>query len=156
MITNRHPVRGISILAVVAVCAAGGCLPIPYTVIQSPPIVGQLQRSNGSPIAGTRVILSGVYGDSTCTDAAAYTTTDSAGNFELPVTTRRMPYIVLGPHTYGSHFQVCIESAGTLSRAYEGDTYPSRPPYRGATLVLSCVAAPEPEPQNGARVSCAH
>lgn len=143
-----------SIVALITVLGAVGCLPIPHQVALSPPITGQVQRSDGTPVAGARVAVADALQDSTCANIAASTTTDSVGSFQLPATTRRVGVIWLAPHTPLSRFRVCVGTAGTFARVYEQDiwAYPARK--RRLPRTLQCVEAPMPESQDSTRVTC--
>lgn len=87
-----------------------GCfLPVPFNETASPPVVGFVRRSDGTPGVGWRVAVSDSYGDSTCAMARASAITDSAGRFDLPRTLVRRYGILLVPafESFGTSFTLC-------------------------------------------------
>ena len=146
MIPRSRLARVAPILAWAMVLGAAGCIPVRHSVTLAPPIVGQLQRSDGTPVAGVQVAVSTSSRDSTCASAAAITTTDSTGTFELPAITRR-EYILLIPVDRVFPYALCVGRADSLRIAYRGTGggYREQP-----THVLGCVQAPA----NGTRVRC--
>jgi hypothetical protein len=102
-----------------------GCfLPVPFNESGSPPLAGVVQRSDGRPWAGRRIAVSNTYDDSTCAEARAFATTDSAGRFELPRTIVRRRGILLFPafERFSNMFVLCgSTSADTALRGiYDG------------------------------------
>ena len=152
MITAKGFTRSIPLLALAAVLSVEGCIPVPRTITISPPIVGHLERPNGTPIAGARVVVSNEIEDPTCARPAASTITDAQGRFELPATTYRQPYIpVLGHLVYT--FRVCIGDADILHPVYQTSRVQGSNP-DPPTLVLSCVKTTMAERQDSTRVIC--
>ncbi len=151
---HRRLSRQLSLLMLAMALTATGCLPIPHRVALSPPILGQLQRSDGTPLAGAQVILSDASRDSTCAKVAASTTTDIEGRLALPATTRRRSILLVAPHTpAGSCFRVCVGSADALTCAYEQFIYPKLGRHRGPAYSLRCVQAQAS--QDSTHVTCA-
>ncbi|HJU69925.1 MAG TPA: hypothetical protein VJ650_16925 [Gemmatimonadaceae bacterium] len=102
-----------------------GCfLPLPFNENGSPPISGIVQRSDSRPDVGRRLAISSTYDDSTCSEARASATTDSAGRFALPHTLVRRRGILLIPpfERFWNSFTLCsATSTDTLMRRiYEG------------------------------------
>ena len=138
------------LVAFALLAGAAGCLPIPLTYTDSPSIVGQLARSDGTPLAGARIALSTAYEDSTCATPAAGTVTDSAGWFRLAATAHREPFIILLPIDRLRCYSVCGESEGALKQAYGTCLINERPPDR----VLRCTEWPPEGTREGTRLSC--
>jgi hypothetical protein len=61
-------------------------LPIPHTEQITPHVVGELRRSDGSPLVDTPVALTVWDHDTSCANAVIRRSTDSAGHFALPAT----------------------------------------------------------------------
>jgi hypothetical protein len=64
--------------------AIAGCLPIRYSYLELPEIVGVYRDSGGRPTQGSFAIAMGRLGDSTCTTTTLRATTDSNGLFRFP------------------------------------------------------------------------
>ena len=114
----KRGVRRVPRLLCGILLATQGCfLPVPYNETGSPPLVGFVRRSNGTPAMGWRVAVSTAYSDSTCSDARVTATTDSGGRFVLPRTLIRYRGILLFPafeRFGGNPFTLC-SSQGTDS-----------------------------------------
>lgn len=109
-------VRLASAATMAAVLGAQGCLPIPYTKRVSPAIDGVYRRSDETPVAGARMVLSTEYNDSTCATPAQSTTTDSDGRFAFASTTRRQSYVLLLPYDALYCYRVCGDTPAGVPR----------------------------------------
>ncbi|HET7464354.1 MAG TPA: carboxypeptidase-like regulatory domain-containing protein [Longimicrobium sp.] len=107
--------------AVLALLAAPGCLPIPWTMTLSPDIDGRFLDEAGQPVAGARVALSTASSDSTCANPALNATTDADGRFAFPARKQRQKFIILLPIDYFIAYRLCA-----------GDGPPFRPGYVGS------------------------
>jgi hypothetical protein len=98
-----------------AICAltfgAMGCwLPIHYREAGSPPLVGNVRRSDGSPAVGTRVAVTSDWRDATCDRAITRGATDSTGLFRLqPTIVERRGILLIPPiERFSTGYYVCV------------------------------------------------
>jgi hypothetical protein len=146
---HRTVICSFRIISGILVFATEGCLPIPRTVIVSPPIVGSYQRSDGAPLTGVQLFVAPYEDtDSLCVNALASTTTDSSGRFELPVVKRRVAFIALIPDQYAC-YQLCAGRPDS-SRIY----YACTNPFRTFQQLLTCMETLQLPSQNSIGILC--
>jgi hypothetical protein len=105
-----------------------GCLPIPYSYLELPEIVGVYRDSDGLPSQGRFAIAMGRLGDSTCTTATLEATTDANGVFRFPRQELRSKWTPLVPFdAVASEYSLCHQTDGGAREVYRGIALQSTP-----------------------------
>src|SRR6266516_768127 len=115
------PYRRVAPLLLLA-CTAACPVPIRHTETLSPPVVGVVHKSDGTPVVGAQIAVAYGYARSPCTRATSLATTDSTGSFRLVATHKDyrvvwvIPNLDRGPPSY----LLCVGAGDTLLPAYTG------------------------------------
>src|SRR5256885_2764090 len=106
----------IAAVLVLAPCLAGCPVPIRHTETLSPPVVGVLHKSDGTPVVGAQVAVAYGYASSPCTRATAQATTDSAGVFRLVATQKdyRVVWVIPNFDRAPPSYLLCVGAGDTL------------------------------------------
>jgi len=112
----------IAAVLVLAPCLAGCPVPIRHTETLSPPVVGVVHKSDGTPVVGAQVAVAYGYASSPCTRATAQATTDSAGVFRLVATQKdyRVVWVIPNFDRAPPSYLLCVGAGDTLLPAYNG------------------------------------
>src|SRR5688500_1451974 len=133
---RRHPImKGVAsipivprprisaMLALIALGAAGCILPVSYTHPASPAVIGWYRRSDGTPAAGARVVVTTDGDGRACRRPLGVGITDSAGVFQLApaMVQRRGVWLVPAFERFTNDYWICVSSADSvLFMAYRG------------------------------------
>jgi hypothetical protein len=141
-------------LTTVTLAIAGCILPVSYSEPGSPEVVGQLRRSDGTPAAGARIVVTADGDDAACGRPLGVGTTDADGVFRLAPTRvqRRGIWLVPAIEHFANTYWICVGVVDSLLHmAYRGATSLRGNP-ASATDSLTCL---EWAWQDSARVTCA-
>ncbi len=104
------------------VCLAGCPVPISHTETLSPPVVGVVHKSDGTPVVGAQVAVAYGYARTPCAQTTAHATTDSAGAFRLVATQKdyRVVWVIPNLDRFPPSYLLCVGAGDTLLPAYTG------------------------------------
>src|SRR5205809_377812 len=115
------PYRRVAPLLLLA-CTAACPVPISHTETLSPPVVGVVHKSDGTPVVGAQVAVAYGYARSPCTRATSLATTDSTGSFRLVATQKdyRVVWVIPNLDRFPPSYLLCVGAGDTLLPAYIG------------------------------------
>ena len=104
------------------ICTAGCPVPISHTETLSPPVVGVVRKSDGTPVVGAQIAVAYGYARSPCTRATSLATTDSTGAFRLVATQKdyRVVWVIPNLDRAPPSYLLCVGAGDTLWPAYTG------------------------------------
>ena len=113
--------RRLALLPLLA-CTAACPVPITHTETLSPPVVGVVHHSDGTPIVGALVGVAYGYSRSPCAEATSQATTDSAGVFRLEAKQKdyRVVWVIPNLDRFPPGYLLCVGTGDTLRPAYAG------------------------------------
>ena len=112
----------IAAVLLLAPCLAGCPVPISHTETLSPPVVGVVRHSDGTPVVGALVSVAYGYSRTPCGQATSQATTDSAGAFRLEAKQKdyKVVWVIPNLDRFPPGYLLCVGTGDTLLPAYGG------------------------------------
>jgi hypothetical protein len=122
--THSDPRWARAAAAPVILCwAFTSCIPLPiaHTIAHSAPVVGVLERNDGTPISGTTVSVVYEAWETTCARPRVQAATSVEGVFELQETVQRYGWTWIGLfHVYPPNYLLCFDTEAGPRPGYIG------------------------------------
>lgn len=112
----------IAAVLLLAPCLAGCPVPISHTETLSPPVVGVVRHSDGTPVVGALVAVAYGYSRTPCGQTTSQVTTDSAGVFRLEAKQKdyKVVWVIPNLDRFPPGYLLCVGVGDTLLPAYGG------------------------------------